>query len=485
MTSPDTAILERPFYFIVVLWGERFCDYFLDLCLPTLVSPGNLPALSTKLRSKFLIWTYPDDWMRIKAAPIFKLLERYADPVFSEIPPCPPGESSKYHHMGIGHRLGLEMAYQENAHPLVLTPDSMFSDGTLARLQQLASEGVELVLMPAIPFAEEPFYENLLKLGISPRNRNGIAEPICIGSRQLVHAALGSLHSQTMTYEWDAPYFFREAPAVWWRIPGETGMLVNSLSWAAPLIDFKSVQSHDTSTFDEWTFDGDYVFRNLGNIKNIHLALDSDEMFIVSWAPLDDKPYSLKPQFTLRSRLIGALTRRMRFSDWFYGGLFDPLKQTIFFQPAKWHSQPLNQRWEQIEKRALRVLLSCVAPPTGARNVLSASVNKYPERIAKTNAVVLAQMDQVGLKMCRLATAVLRAAHKPLRVPLKWAAMVERLWSNRSTIVLRFKQIWHGDHTARRRVMWRMRLFAHQAVGLKFDEPEPAPPSIGSSQRAE
>jgi hypothetical protein len=175
----------------------------------------------------------------------------------------------------------------------------------------------------------------------------------------------------------------------------------------------------------------------------------------------------------------------MRFSDWFYGGLFDPLKQTIFFQPAKWHSQPLNQQWKPVEKRALRVLLSCVAPPTGARNVLSGSVNKYPERIAKANAVILAQMDQVGLKMCRLATAVLRAAHKPLRVPLKWAAMVERLWSNRSTIVLRFKQIWHGDNTARRRVMWRIRLFAHQAVGLKFDVPEPAPPSNGSSQRAE
>ncbi len=55
-------MLDRPFYFILVLWGERFRNYFLDLCLPTLLSPRNLPALATRPRSKFLICTRPHDW---------------------------------------------------------------------------------------------------------------------------------------------------------------------------------------------------------------------------------------------------------------------------------------------------------------------------------------------------------------------------------------------------------------------------------------
>ena len=62
----DAFILNRPFYFVVVLWGERFRNYFLDLCLPTLLAPGNLPALATAQRSKFFIWTRPDDWAAIK-----------------------------------------------------------------------------------------------------------------------------------------------------------------------------------------------------------------------------------------------------------------------------------------------------------------------------------------------------------------------------------------------------------------------------------
>src|SRR5436190_10561078 len=89
LASRGEPMLDRPFYFIIVLWGERFRNYFLDLSLPTLLSPRNLPSLATRQRSKFLFCTRPDDWAALQAAPIFKLLERYVEPVYIEIPPCP------------------------------------------------------------------------------------------------------------------------------------------------------------------------------------------------------------------------------------------------------------------------------------------------------------------------------------------------------------------------------------------------------------
>jgi tetratricopeptide (TPR) repeat protein len=355
-------MLDRPFYFTVVFWGERFRNYFLDLCLPTLLSPGNLPALATAQRSKFLIWTRPDDWAAMKASPIFRLLEQYVDPVFGAIPPCPVGTSPCVH-MGFGQRRGLEMAYEAKAYPFVLQPDSMFSDGMVGRLQELAIEGVELALVPALRFAEEPFFDNLQKLGISPRDRNGAAEPISLSSRQLVSIALASMHSETMTYEWDAPYFTPTPSAVWWRVPGEDGIVVHCMSWGAPLLDFAAVPMHDTSTFDQGTIDADYVYKNLGDIKKIHLVLDSDEMFIASWAPLSDKAYDLTPQPALQQKLTGDLTRKERFCDWFYSGVFDHLKQETFFQAARWHARPINENWRPVEEHALETLLSCVAPP--------------------------------------------------------------------------------------------------------------------------
>ena len=363
-TNSDAFVIDRPFYFIVVLWGERFRRYFLDLCLPTLLSPGNLPTLATAQRSKFLIFTRPDDFAAMKLAPILGLLEKYVEPVFFEIPQCPTGTSGCVH-MGIGHRRGLEAAYAAKAYPFVLTPNSVFSDGTVGRLQQLASEGVELVLVPALRFAEEPFFDNLQKLGVS-RERDGIAEPITLNSRQLTHAALQSMHSETLTYEWDKPYFCSSPSAVWWRASGEDGIVVHSLSWAVPLLDFTAVHTHDTSTFNEWTFDGDYIYKNIGDIKNIHLIDDSDEIFIASWAPLADKPYPLTPRPLLEARIIGDLFKKARFRNWFYSGILDPFKQEIFFHAICWHTLPINGRWLPVERHALTTLLSCVAPPRGS-----------------------------------------------------------------------------------------------------------------------
>ena len=361
-TSSDRPMLDRPFYFVIAVWGERFRNYFLDLCLPTLLSPGNLPALATAQRSKFLIWTRPDDWAAMKTSPIFRLLEQYIDPVFNELPPCPV-DTSPCIHMGIGHRRGLEMAYAAKAYPFVITPDCMLSDGMVARLQQLAIEGIELALVPALRFAEEPFFDRLHNLGVSPRDRNGVAEPISLSSRQLVHMALASMHSETMAYEWDAPYFTPTPSAAWWRVPGEDGIVVHSLSWATPLLDFAAVPTHDTSTFDQWTLDGDYVYKNIGNIKKVHLVLDSDEMFIASWARRAEKPLPLTPQPALQRKPTGDLTRKERFRDWFYSGVFDRFKQETFFQPARWHARPTNENWRPVEKHALATLLSCVAPP--------------------------------------------------------------------------------------------------------------------------
>ena len=153
------TVLDRPFYFIVVLWGERFRDYLLEYCVPSLLAPGNLPSLSTRQQSKFLIATTADDWATIKAAPIFGILSNYIIPEFIEIPPCPPDRSS-YEHMGIGHKRACEIAYQNAAYAMVLTPDCMLSDGSVASLQRLANSGYELIIAPAVRFERSHFFLN-------------------------------------------------------------------------------------------------------------------------------------------------------------------------------------------------------------------------------------------------------------------------------------------------------------------------------------
>ncbi len=465
--AQQAPVHARPFYFILVVWGEVFRNYFLDLGLPSLLAAGNLPALRTSPRSKFLICAPREDWAALQAAPVFRLLEQYVDPEHIEIPPCPPGVSGCVH-MGIGHRRGCELAYRDKAYPFVLTPDCLFSDGTVARLQELARQGVELALVPALRFAEEPLFAELQRAGISPHGRNGMAAPITLKSRDLVRMALNSLHSETASYEWDAPYFHPLPSAAWWRVPGEDGIVVHCLSWAAPLFDLAAVPEHDTSTFDEWTYDGDYIYRNLGNIKRIHLVRDSDEIFFVSWAPLADKPFDLAPSRAMQMPLLGSLFKKQRFNAAFYSGVHDPIKQRIFFAPARWHAKPLNEKWMEVESRALDTLLSCVAPPTDRSPDERSDIRVSTPHIADAHA---------GYDIRAAKHALTFAFYKKLVVPIfRAAGVAQNLWVHREAIMPRLRQVARGDPAVVRWVNWRVRQLAYRLVGRTLYEPRPPRP---------
>jgi hypothetical protein len=457
-TAAPRAALERPFYFIVVLWGERFRSFLLDFALPTLLSPNNLLALNTSPRSKFLICTRPEDWSVIERASVFQLLNKYVEPVYVEIPPCPAGVPGGIH-MGTGHRLGYGFAHAAQAYAFVLMPDCVFSDGMIARLQDLAREGIELVMIPALRFAQEPLFEQLRKAGISPADHHkGAAAPICLQSRDLVRMALKSMHSESASYEWNAGYFHPIPSAVWWRVPGEDGIVLHSLSWA-PMIDFAAVHEHDASTFDYWTFDGDYAYKNLGNISRVHLVLDSDEMFMASWSRSAENPYDLTPRKELGWPLVGGLVKRHRFRQAFYGGdlRLDPLRQTMLFHGARWHAEPVDQAWLPVEQRAVRALYSCVAPPADERIAVV-----LPPRKDMPTLVPLVR-GLVSL-MCAIGVAILRVRD-----------VLRHFWIHREAFLPRMRQVLHGDPDVIRWLIWRARELAYYLAGRTAPGKPPRP----------
>jgi len=426
-TKKMSAPLDRAFYFIVVLWGERFRKYFLDYCVASLLSPGNLPALNTSQRSKFLIATRPQDWAAMAETKIFQELKRYVEPVFIEIPPCPPDRSG-CQHMGVGHSAACEIAHRDKAYAAVVTPDCMLSDGSVARLQELARNGTELVLTAALRFGEEPFLAHLRGQNLLPdEDRAQTGTPLVIPGRQMVYAAVNGFHSETLAYEWDAPGVLVISPAAWWRVPGEDGVVLHSLSWAPLLLDYASVGDHDVSTFDQWTLDGDYLFNNAGAMKKIHVVQDSDEVFLASWAPLADRPVS-RNRVPFEKLVAGNFFRRS-----FYSNFFDPLKRKLFFQPVRWHSKPLNEKWDIVESRAARALSAWVEPPERIRS--------------KTET---GSLRRLGAEGKNLLVSIL--------------AFFALIWIYRRGIPLYLKRIARGDLQAIRRIVWFVRFFGFHFV---------------------
>ena len=404
-TTVSSPAPDRPFYFIVVLWGERFRNYFLDFCLASLLSPGNIPALDQTRNSKFLIATRPDDWAALRGSAMFQLLERYVEPVYIEIPPCPPGHSG-CQHMGIGHRIALEKAHRDKAYAVVVTPDCMLSDGSVARLQELAKGGTELVLAAALRFGEEPFLAHLRDMGVMPAESRGeITTPLVITARQMVYAAVNGFHSETLTYEWDAPGLTAVIPAAWWRVPGEDGIVLHSLSWAQLLLDYASIGDHDTSTFAQWTLDGDYLFNNSKSIDRVHVVQDSDEIFLASWGPLADRPKA-KTRFPFDERLAGHF-----FKQNFYSGFFDPLKRKLFFLPVRWHSKPLNDAWGEVERHAMTELRRWVKPPGEANATDSNLATRWSLAVIRSLAYVWIYRQRIA----QYSAGILRGDRETMR----------------------------------------------------------------------
>jgi len=358
-SAPASSATLRPFYFAVVFWGETFRNYLADYCLPSLLAPGNIPALGGG-RHKFLFCTTPQDWEALSATSVFAALGKHIEPHFIEIPPAPAGRSG-CEHMGIGHKLATQMAHRDGAYGVFLTPDLMVSDGTVAALRRHALAGARVVLVAALRFGEEPLFQRLATLGVlkpgnRPSTRAEQGMPLTITGRQMVAACIHSFHSETQRYEWEASCFTHFPVACWWRVPGEEGIVLHSLSWAPFLFDYSVVGKHDTSALENWTMDGDYIHQNLCAGSVIHVVTDSDEMMLVSWAPLADRPQSLVPNPLKMLPVVGEWIKGCILRAALLSGVFDGLKLKIFFTPVRWHAREVTPAWQETEARAVRVL---------------------------------------------------------------------------------------------------------------------------------
>jgi hypothetical protein len=263
--------------------------------------------------------------------------------------------------MGIGHKLATDMCFRDRAYGFVLTPDALISDGTMSAAQRHALSGKSLVVMAALRFATEPLFEGFAESGYDRpgENRSETATPLSISGRELVRIGVPAFHSQTLTYDFDTAYFYNAsicAPAVFWRVPSDGGIVLHSLSWAPILMDYAAVRKHDTRALEEWTIDGDYLHANFGD-ADVHVCTDSDEMMLVSWASLDDKPIalhrSLGRRFSTRYRQWqNAAAVRLNLSL----DIFDPTKIKLFPRPVRWHVKDIDEDWLAVEEKAACIL---------------------------------------------------------------------------------------------------------------------------------
>lgn len=348
-----------PFYFIVIMWGREHRIYFLRLCLASLLSPGNIPSLDRNGGHKMLIVTTKQDWKAIQGHPTFELMKRYIDPLFIEMK-RPGPDDSKMLAMSGGHKSASTRAFDDKAMGVYLTPDLVLSDGSVATLDRRSRDGAKVIMCAAVRFSWE---------GCIPEMRRRFdvrpGAPLTLPPRDLCDVALNHLHTETVRYKWDTSYFVNMPIVCIWDAPGDEGVVVHSFSWAPLLVNYAALESHDTRTFDDWTLDGDYIYRNFPNHEDVYVVNDSDEVMLVSFTRESELHFKLKRHILKvgpwATRVKALLLRRLFFSN-----IMDPLKRDLFPIPVRWHRSGVSDGWAAVEARAeALVKLSISMAPIG------------------------------------------------------------------------------------------------------------------------
>ncbi len=347
----------RPIYVSCVFWGERFRDFFIDVFIPSLLSPGNLPAISEGRRNKVLIATTPEDYAIIEQTAQFRRMKQYAEPMLFPIPPAPPGVNG-CQHMGVGHLQVTDQAFKDKAYLCALVPDMIISDGTLAFVEKKAREGYQAVLSTCIRVEEDGFLSGVrAAAGVDHLGKLGDTEAaIGLSGRQLVRISMDNLHSQGMTWNYDKPYFAQFPVAPFWPSAANNAWLFHSLHWVPLLLDYGCLEGHDQSCLKNWTMDGDYLHDNFTSVRS-WIVQDSDDAYVTSWSPADDRPVPLTYPPEMDYPDVGPMLKGIYLNKTYGDPIFDKMKQTLFFVPIRWHvGETSEDEWLALENRVQALL---------------------------------------------------------------------------------------------------------------------------------
>jgi hypothetical protein len=267
LPPPDIEIL-------LPVWGERYTRDFLDLCLPSLLAPGNLPGLSKYGRCTFVLLAPARDagtverdplWVRLRACCAVRI--RCIDDLISK-----SGSTV----LTLAYASAIRAAGQGALDTcfVLLVADYVVADGSLGAVVARIVGGASGVLAGNFQVERE------IAL-LSLEERKDEAGVLTIPSRSLVELSLRALHRTTLANivdrcEWLQP----DTNRLFWRA-GERCMvgrffLMHMIAIRPETTEFVIAAASDYSFIPELCPSGNVV----------HIT-DSDDYFVIECQPRD------------------------------------------------------------------------------------------------------------------------------------------------------------------------------------------------------
>jgi len=343
-SAPEVERFLFPFLMSTPVWGAGHIGLFLNVCLPSLLSPGNLPGLTANPENRYLIYTRAEDEAELRSASTVRLLSEI---VSVEIIIIREEITEPHRTMSNCHIDSVRRADEAGAAAVFLPPDCVWSDGSMIALERIARSGKSVVHMSGIRLDRDGFVPELA-------NRYSDNKTVLtLAPRELVAMGLRHLHPISLTHFWK-DYDGGLMPAnLVWTVPNQ-GLLLRCFH-LHPLMVKSQVRFAKFSS----TIDDDLPLHACPDASRDYVVTDSDELLAFEMSGL--------------SRVVGTVCAKESVEG-----------------VAAWAEVGTNKRHRQLIQNAIR--LKATDGRDAAWAAIEAESNAVVRSITEINARVLTKL---------------------------------------------------------------------------------------------
>lgn len=322
---------DGPLFISTAVWGKQFTSFFLEFGIPALLASGNLPAISHRRGSKYLIHTTEDDYAALVNSNAFKKLHTT---IAVDVRFIGAIDRPSHTIQAACHKEAMHEADAIGAPLAFISPDTIWSNRTFERIERILETGKRVIFVPNVRAVKEDSIPMLR--GLSAHRGT---EHLELTGRVLSRVAITHLHPSIEENFYLAGRGQRLLPCnLIWEI-GNGDLLIQSFH-VHPLLVFPRVRLADF----EQTIDGDLVLHACPDTRDYYFVDDSDEITCV--------------EFSSRTHFIAGTCDKADVSaasDWAIR-YANKVHWHLFKEVARIHAHPIDpSEWSQAEERSKTV----------------------------------------------------------------------------------------------------------------------------------
>ncbi|HEY1541097.1 MAG TPA: hypothetical protein VGG01_01705 [Xanthobacteraceae bacterium] len=285
---PEGAAAPRPpvraVTVLMPVWGYRFVSQFLEFSLPTLLAPGNLPAVAAALPTRFVLLTSESEELLIRASPAWHRLEQTCTAEIRRIDDLiTDGNHSATITLAFARAVRQTGEAMLDTAFIFLVSDYLVADGSLRSVVERIRGGASGVVAGNFQIIAEDAIP-LLRRRIDPNST-----VVALSPRELVRWSLAHLHPATVANMVNFGLSHNaHTNRLFWRVDENTLIgrfyLMHMIGIRPEVTDFVVGASCDYSFIPEMCPSG-----------NVVALTDSDDYLVVEMQPRSHESKWLLP----------------------------------------------------------------------------------------------------------------------------------------------------------------------------------------------